>query len=151
MSHIQPSRGICGLMDHVCGPHLSTWAKGDSETSTATPCFTPIKQEWFVGSRCALKMIFWNKIKPLNFFLKKKKMNQDLQNKRRAQMHCQEFPMYFFPTPLSPLGNLQLRVIIIDSIPWNLEFICFFLSYIILKHWAKRHVFAMSRTTGMDR
>lgn len=48
------------------------------------------------------------------------------------------------------LGNLQLRVIVTDSILLNLDFICFFLLHIILKHWAKGGVFTMSRKTGMQ-
>lgn len=44
-------------------------------------------------------------------------MNRGLKNKRWAQIHCQEFPVHYFSTLLSPLGNLQLRVIITDSIP----------------------------------
>lgn len=62
-------------------------------------------------------MIFWNKIKPLNLFFFFFKMNQGLKNKRWAQIHCQEFPVHYFSTLLFPLGNLQLRVIITDSIP----------------------------------
>lgn len=56
----------------------------------------------------------------------------------------------FLSTCLSPLGDLQPKVIVTHNILFNLDFICFFLEHIILKHWAKGGIFTMSRRTELQ-